>query len=78
MVYIFCDLEKADDTTWNYGIMKDVHDMDLRGCLPLSIKTFLFDIKEISSQSSDIILLFLCLRIGRYPAWVQFYMSPCL
>ena len=32
---IFFDLKKAYVTTWKYGIMKDLHDMDLRGRLPL-------------------------------------------
>ena len=30
----FFDLEKANDTTWKYGTMKDLYDMDLRGRLP--------------------------------------------
>ena len=38
---IFFDLEKAFDTTWKYGIMKDLHDLDLRGNLPLFIENFL-------------------------------------
>ena len=37
MVSIFFNLEKAYDTTWKYGIMRDLHDMDLRGRLPLFI-----------------------------------------
>ena len=28
---VFFDLEKAFDTTWKYGIMKDVHDIGLKG-----------------------------------------------
>ena len=28
------DLEKAHDTTWKYGIMKDLHDIGLKGRLP--------------------------------------------
>jgi len=39
----FFDLEKAYDTTWKYGIMKDLHDAGLRGRLPLFIKGFLID-----------------------------------
>ena len=27
-------MEKTYDTTWKYGIMKDLHDFGLRGCLP--------------------------------------------
>ena len=30
----FFDLEKAYDTTWKHGIMKDLHDIGLRGRLP--------------------------------------------
>ena len=32
LVSIFFNLGKAYDTTWKYGIMKDLYDMDLRGC----------------------------------------------
>ena len=28
---VFFDLEKAYDTTWKYGIMRDLHDLGLRG-----------------------------------------------
>ena len=31
VVSIFFDLEKAYDTTWKYGIMKDLHDMEPQG-----------------------------------------------
>ena len=44
VVSIFFDLEKAY-ATWKYGIMKDLHDMDLRGRLPLSIQNFLSERK---------------------------------
>lgn len=40
---VFFDLEKAYDTTWKYGIMKDLHDMGLRGNLPRFIQHFLDD-----------------------------------
>jgi len=40
---IFLDLEKAYDTTWNYGILKDLHDAGLRGRLPLFIAGFVCD-----------------------------------
>ena len=36
-VAVFFDLEKAYDTTWKYGIMKDLFDAGLRGRLPLFI-----------------------------------------
>jgi len=38
-------LEKAYDTTWKYGILKDLHDAGLRGRLPLFIAGFLSDRK---------------------------------
>ena len=31
VVAVFFDLEKAYDTTWRYGIMKDIHKLGLRG-----------------------------------------------
>jgi ribonuclease HI len=43
VVAIFFDLEKAYDTTWKYGIMKDLHDFGLRGRLPYFIDSFLKD-----------------------------------
>ena len=42
---IFFDLEKAYDTTWKFGILKDLHDTGLRGRLPLFIAGFLSDRK---------------------------------
>ena len=41
LVTIFFDLEKAYDTTWKYGIMKNIHDIKSR--LPLFIQNFLND-----------------------------------
>jgi len=38
---IFFNLEKAYDTTWKFGILKDLHDGGLRGLLPLFIAGFL-------------------------------------
>ena len=43
LVSDFFDLEKAYDTTWKYGIMKDVHDIGLKGRLPLFLQNFLTD-----------------------------------
>ena len=34
VVAVFFDLEKAYDTTWRYGILKDIHKLGLRGRLP--------------------------------------------
>ena len=38
---IFFDLEKAYDTTWKYGILKDLHEAGLRGRMPVFISKFL-------------------------------------
>ena len=43
LVTNFFDLEKAYDTTWKYGIMKNIHDIGLKGRLPLFIQNFLND-----------------------------------
>ena len=40
---MFFYLEKAYDTTWKYGIMKDLHGFGLRGHLPICIAKFLKD-----------------------------------
>ena len=42
-VAIFFDLEKAYDTTWKYGFMKDLFDAGLHGRLPIFIGNFLKD-----------------------------------
>ena len=41
MEHVFVDLEKAYDTTWRYGILKDMHKLGLRGRLPTFIENFL-------------------------------------
>ena len=41
VVAVFFDLEKAYDTTWKYGIMKDLYNMGFRGRLPIFISNFL-------------------------------------
>ena len=45
MIAIFFDIEKAYDTTWKYGITKDLENMGLKGKLPIFIKNFLNDRK---------------------------------
>ena len=37
------DLEKAYDTTWRYGILKDLHNFGMKERLPHFIKSFLGD-----------------------------------
>ena len=41
VVSVFFDLESAYDTTWKYGILRDLHDFGLRGRLPIFIAAFL-------------------------------------
>lgn len=43
VVSVFFDLEKAYDTTWKHGILIDLHNLGLRGHLPLFIDNFLSD-----------------------------------
>ena len=43
LIAVFFDLEKAYETTWKFGIMKDLHSLGLRGRLPNFIKSFLSD-----------------------------------
>ena len=40
---VFFDLEKAYDTTWKYGILRDLYNLGFRGRLPMFIKNFLFE-----------------------------------
>ena len=40
---MFFDLEKAYNTTWKYGILRDLHDARLRGRMPDFISNFLAD-----------------------------------
>ena len=57
MVAVYFDLEKAYDTTWKYGIMKDLHEARLRGHMPQFISRFLenrtFSVR-IGSTLSDL------------------------
>jgi hypothetical protein len=41
VVAVFFDLEKAYDTTWKYGILRDLHCAGLRGRLPGIVSRFL-------------------------------------
>ena len=40
-VAVFFDLQKAYDTTWKRGILRDLHEAGLRGNLPIFIEQFL-------------------------------------
>ena len=56
MVAVFFDLEKAFDTTWKFGILRDLHGLGMRGNLPLFVRAFLnnrsFQVK-VGSTLSD-------------------------
>lgn len=43
LVAIFFDLEKAYDTTWRYGILRQLHAWGVRGHLGLFLQNFLRD-----------------------------------
>ena len=43
MVTIFCDLQKAYDTSWRYGILQSLHSVGLRGNLPTFLRSFMED-----------------------------------
>ena len=43
VVSVFFDVEKAYDTTWKYGILRDLHDAGLRGRMPKFVGKFLTD-----------------------------------
>ena len=58
LVSVMFDLEKAYDTTWKYGIMRDLHDLNLRGRLPTFIENFLTDRKfqvKVNNTLSEIV-----------------------
>ena len=42
-VGLFFDLEKAYETTWQYGIIRDLHGIGLRGRLPVFVSEYLRD-----------------------------------
>ena len=57
VVAVFFYLEKAYDTTWKHGILKDLHDMGFRGHLPDFILNFLADREfrvRVGSTMSDL------------------------
>ena len=42
-VALFFDLEKAYETNWQYGIIRDLHKISLRGRLPICVSEYLSD-----------------------------------
>ena len=56
-VCVFFDLESAYDTTWKYGIMKDLHEFGIRGKLAYFISAFMDDRQfrvRVGSTKSDL------------------------
>ena len=43
VVAVFFDLEKAYDTTWKYGILRDLHELGIKGRLAKFLESFLAD-----------------------------------
>ena len=43
VVAVFFDLEKAYDTTWKYGILRDLHEFGIKGRLAHFLESFLAD-----------------------------------
>ena len=82
LVAVFFDLQKAYDTTWKHGIQQDLHDMGLRGNLPIFIGNFLTDrttvdhlirpetfIRDAFIQNQHLVALFLDLQRAYDIAW---------
>ena len=72
VVSIFFDLEKAYDTTWKYGILKDLHEAGLRRCMPLFISKFLenrnFKVRVGSTLSTHLSRKWVFPRVAFYPS----------
>ena len=54
---MFFDLEKAYDTTWRHGILRDLHALGLKSRLPIFIKSFLAERTmqvQVGSTLSDL------------------------
>ena len=43
LVSVYFELEKAYDTTWRYGVVKDLHEAGLRGKIPICIAKLLIN-----------------------------------
>ena len=56
-IVVFFDLQKAYDTTWRHGILQRLHEVGIRGHLPVFLSNFLsnrtFKVKVGQSLSSD-------------------------
>ena len=67
LVAIFFDLEKAYDTTWKYGIMKDLHDAGLRGHMPTFISRAQFSLNNVHKRGLKHHHFILHLYLAFYP-----------
>ena len=58
VVSVFFDLEKAYDTTWKYGILKDLYSMGFSGRMPQFIDSFFksrqFKVRDGSTFSDSV------------------------
>ena len=54
IVAIFFDLDKAYDTTWRYGIVKDLHNIGLRGHFIDFIQKFLSNRSFLAGLSGSV------------------------
>jgi len=73
---IFFDLEKAYDTTWKYGILKDLHDAGLRGRLPLFLSGFLPD-RKFQVRVAVLTLYFVLILIPCNGTEMAYYVLMC-
>ena len=72
---MYFDLEKAYDTTWRYGVMKDLHEAGLRGRMPIFIAKFLINRKfsvRIGGTLSEIQLCLIKFKNGRMKMVLNF------
>ena len=55
IVAVFFDLEKAYDTTWKYGILRDLHELGVKGRLANFLESFLaersFQVRDGSGRT---------------------------
>ena len=71
-VGVFFDVEKAYESTWKFGILRDLHDAGLRGRLPLFLESFLKNRQfyvRLGACYSDLVLS--CTIISKSPRGVS-------
>ena len=56
VVAVFFDLEKAYDTTWKYGILRDLHEIGVKGRLANFLESFLAE-RSIQVRSGRLYLI---------------------